>query len=458
VFTTRELKNNPWPPDWYTENPMFPWFHHWTDFTRRASYINSMGSTAPDVLLYNPMETAWIHATGPLMDANGMWTFDESFAGGKRINEVDRVYAAAINDLTDARVEYLVGDRFYLRKMQVRNGRLIYRDFAFKTIVLPDIEILTLEVARKLVDFAKSGGIVVALGPLPGASAENGMDDPKMISLMNALRSCATFSTSSAGLKPLLDSQSPGLMSRVQFVSGEFPMLQLHRRIDGRDFFWLVNNHDQTQLCELEISGTSGAASVWDCETGEIRPVGSRTSGERTIIKLKFKPLEGFWLVFDPESPEETGVEKPEPQIIMTLDGGWNMRMDPAQQPAELAGSVKNPSVIELTGKPLGDWKSFAPGGEKFSGIWEYTRMVDLKVPEKNLFLDLGKVCHVADVWINGQSAGSRMWGPYRFNISGLVKAGPNEVRIRVANLINNSIGDFQESGLMGPVNILVSN
>ncbi|MCX6224388.1 MAG: hypothetical protein NTV01_06490, partial [Bacteroidia bacterium] len=44
VFTTRQLKGNPWPPDWYSENPMFPWMHHWTDFTRRASYINSMGS------------------------------------------------------------------------------------------------------------------------------------------------------------------------------------------------------------------------------------------------------------------------------------------------------------------------------------------------------------------------------------------------------------------------------
>ena len=36
VFTTRKLTGNPWPPDWYLENPMFPYLHQWADFARRA--------------------------------------------------------------------------------------------------------------------------------------------------------------------------------------------------------------------------------------------------------------------------------------------------------------------------------------------------------------------------------------------------------------------------------------
>ena len=47
------------------------------------------------------------------------------------------------------------------------------------------------------------------------------------------------------------------------------------------------------------------------------------------------------------------------------------------------------------------------------------------------------------------------MWGPHVFDISGVVKVGQNDIRIRIANLINNSYGDMQESGLIGPVQIM---
>ena len=57
VFTTRKLTGNPWPPDWYSENPMFPYLHLWTDFARRASFVNSMGRAVPEVLLWNPEGT-----------------------------------------------------------------------------------------------------------------------------------------------------------------------------------------------------------------------------------------------------------------------------------------------------------------------------------------------------------------------------------------------------------------
>ncbi|MEI6604847.1 MAG: discoidin domain-containing protein, partial [Verrucomicrobiota bacterium] len=42
--------------------------------------------------------------------------------------------------------------------------------------------------------------------------------------------------------------------------------------------------------------------------------------------------------------------------------------------------------------------------------------------------------------------------GPYVFDISTALRPGKNEIRVRVANLINNSYGDRQESGLFGPV------
>jgi hypothetical protein len=211
VFTTRKLTGNPWPPDWYSENPMFPYLHLWTDFARRASFVNSMGNAVPDVLLWNPIESAWIQADADILDVE-MWAFSETHPGGK-------------------------------------------------------------------VSF-----------------------DPKVQPAM------------------------------------EYPSA--------------------------------------------------------------------------PSAEFSAGVEK-----------------------------------------PLEDWKAW--GLAKFSGLLDYVKTVTVARPELDMKLDLGKVCHVAEVWVNGKSCGALLWGPHVFDVGSELRPGENEIRVRVANLINNSYGEITESGLLGPVRLV---
>jgi len=450
VFTSRKLTGNPWPPDWYSENPMFPYMHIWNSFTRRVSYINSMGCAAPDVLLYNPLETAWINADVSLLDA-GMWSMEERSAGGRRINHINKIYSDAITSLTDARIEFLVGDRFYVKQMEVKNGRLVRDQFEFSTVVLPPLDILTLDVAKKIVDFARAGGRVCALGELPGASAENGRNDAKIKELMDTLKGLPTFSACGEDFAGQLAKKSvAGLESPVKFVSGEFAALQHRRRIAGKDFFWLVNNTDKKQVSEVVISGVRGEASIWDCETGEVRPVSSADSKDGSKLKLVFKPLEAYWLVFDPKLSARTVAEEPELVKVMTVEGPWKVTCDPAIQPVMEYPSAMPSEFKAGAEKPLEDWKAWGPA--KFSGLMDYTKTINVDKVEKRMFLDLGKVCHVAEVWVNGKHVGERLWGPYVFDVSKAIRPGKNEIHVRVANLINNSYGDIEESGLFGPV------
>ena len=451
VFTTRKLTGNPWPPDWYSESPMFPYMHLWTEFVRRTSYVNSMGSAVPDVLLYNPIESAWINTDATMLDEE-MWSMTGRRPGGKRVNALEREYAGAIDDLTDARVEFLVGDRFYLKQMEIKGGRLVRGEFSFRTIVLPPLDILTLDAAGKIVKFAEAGGRVYALGELPGASAEKGMNDPNMKGLMDTLKSVPTFAACPAGLKSVLSKGAPGLESPVKFTSGGFAMLQHRRRIDGKDFFWLVNNAGQKQDCEVMISGVKGEASLWDCETGAIRPVSSADVAEGSTLRLVFKPLEAYWLVFDPAVPARSVPVEPELKEVLVVTGTWNVAFDATIQPTMEFPSVPPAEFAAGVEKPLEDWKAWAP--EKFSGLMDYTKTVNVDKAEKCMYLDLGKVCHAAEVWVNGQQVGERLWGPYVFDVGKVLRQGKNEIRVRVANLINNSYGDIEESGLIGPVKI----
>jgi len=457
VFTTRKLTGNPWPPDWYSENPMFPYLHLWTDFARRASFVNSMGQAVPDVLLYNPIESAWMQADCGLLDIQ-MWSFSEDNPAGKRINALDRIYAQAIDDLTAARVEFLVGDRYYLKQMKVEEGRFVRGGFAFRTMVLPALDIVSIGTAQKIVDFAKAGGRVYSLGELPAASAEGGMGDPRMTELMEALRTQPTFTACpEGGLKMLFEraGEVPGLETPVKFRSGAFPMLQHRRRIDGRDFFWLANNAGTWQACEVVVRSVRGAASIWDCETGTIRPVASADTDEGSALALVFKPYEAYWLVFDPQG-KSSGVpaeRKPEIEVVAAIEGPWKVSYDPAVQPEMEFPRTPPAEFAQGVEKPLQDWSAW--GLENFSGLLDYSKAITMENPEKTMSLDLGKICHVAEVWVNGTNCGSRLWGPHVFEIGEALHPGQNEIRVRVANLINNSYGEATESGLMGPVRVV---
>ena len=59
------------------------------------------------------------------------------------------------------------------------------------------------------------------------------------------------------------------------------------------------------------------------------------------------------------------------------------------------------------------------------------------------LWLDLGAVHDLAEVTVNGKATGGAWHAPYRVDIAGAVKAGQNQLSIRVANTwVNRLIGD----------------
>ena len=63
----------------------------------------------------------------------------------------------------------------------------------------------------------------------------------------------------------------------------------------------------------------------------------------------------------------------------------------------------------------------------------------------KRLYLDLGKVAVMAEVKLNGKNLGIVWKTPYRLEVTGAVKAGENSLEVEVVNLwVNRQIGDEQ--------------
>jgi hypothetical protein len=79
----------------------------------------------------------------------------------------------------------------------------------------------------------------------------------------------------------------------------------------------------------------------------------------------------------------------------------------------------------------------------------------------KKVYLDLGVVKNIASVRVNGKSAGTELWSPYRLEITELLKAGSNRLEIGVTNTLANRYGQGRpglaekpDSGLLGPVRL----
>jgi hypothetical protein len=123
----------------------------------------------------------------------------------------------------------------------------------------------------------------------------------------------------------------------------------------------------------------------------------------------------------------------------MTLSGPWSVAFQSGR------GAPAKATFAKLL-----DFRDNSdPGIRYFSGIATYTQ--DLTLARRDLavgrhvWLDLGQVDDLAEVWINGQLVGTTWKPPYRVDISTQAKPGRNRLEIRVVNLwVNRLIGDVQ--------------
>ena len=124
---------------------------------------------------------------------------------------------------------------------------------------------------------------------------------------------------------------------------------------------------------------------------------------------------------------------------MATLEGAWGVSFDP---------KWGGPEKINFDA--LVDWTQREERGIKFySGIATYRKSFDCPVgigEGAGIYLDLGTVCDMARVRLNGRDLGVVWCAPWRVEISDAVKARDNHLEIELANRWpNRLIGDRQE-------------
>jgi len=142
------------------------------------------------------------------------------------------------------------------------------------------------------------------------------------------------------------------------------------------------------------------------------------------------------------------------------------LRVDP-RDGFEKGAAIDAPITFDMgPGRiPLGSWDTLGlphySGGVVYSTTFSFQDDVDGQA-----LLDLGKVRGSVDVTVNGVPCGTRLWHPYRFDISNAVQRGENRVEIRVFNTLGPHYGhghpsahvfeNQTQSGIWGPVSIAI--
>ncbi len=412
-----------------TLGPFGQWFNRnetwaeqagvWIDYLSRSSYLLQQGRFAADVLYFYGEDsnlTAIFGDKSP--DVPAGYGFDYINADAL-IHELS-VAGGRIRTKSGMEYRLLTLDP-YSKHMSLPVLRAIHKMVELGATVAGQKPVDTPSLADDASEFAKlndelfgdgTGVHVVGKGKVfAGSNAE---------AVLKAL-----------SVDPDFDHTKPMNDTRILFV---------HRKLAGGDIYFLDNRNNRDETVDASFRVTGKAPELWYAESGESEPVSYKIADGRTTVPLHLEPWGTVFVVFR-KPTRETSLTLPKvvETRLATVDESWSLSFQTGR------GA---PAAIQID--KLTSWSDSPEKGVKyFSGTGTYTKTIQAPAkwfkPGAKLWIDLGDVKNLAEVTVNGKPLGIVWHAPYRVDATSALKAGANEVTIKVTNAwVNRLIGDQQ--------------
>ncbi len=367
-----------------------------------------------------------------------------------------------------------------IHELSAEGGRITTRSgMSYRVLGLdPYSQHMSLPVLRALHKLVEDGGVVAGRKP---------SDDPSLADDQAEFRRLADelFGDGSGvhkvGKGEVFAGQGPAeafdaLKVSLDFDStrpeGDTRLLFVHRRLADGDLYFVVNRNDRDEKVDATFRVSGRAPELWHAETGAVEPVSYGIADGRTTIPLHLEPWGSVFVLFRKPTSEASRMLPAERETpLATVDGPWNVTFQAGR------GAPASVTLVKLS-----SWSDSPDAGVRyFSGTGTYTKSVNAPASwfakGGRLWIDLGDVKNLAEVTVNGKSLGVVWHAPYRVDATGELRAGANEVSVKVTNSwVNRLIGDeqpnaavkytyadiepykasspLQPSGLIGPVRI----
>jgi hypothetical protein len=340
----------------------------------------------------------------------------------------------------------------------------------YRVLVLPPTKQMTPEVLHKLHDLVAAGATMVGQRPTSSPSL---LHYPEADSEVHALATDlwgdmdgVTLNQHSYGKGMVysgitLDEVLTRVKSAPDFkASGSLdnPVAWVHRHTADADIYFVVNQADAPVHLNARFRVSGKDVQVWRPMDGtELKDVSyandvkmpDRSGNHQpgigpalytapagfTEVPLDLAERESVFVVFRnaAAAPARSASSAVETKLT-TLSGPWTLSFPP---------NWGAPASVQMT--KLTSWTDSAVDGVKyFSGTATYSKTVMAPAtwfkPGQHVWIDLGKVRDLAEVKVNGKSAGMVWAPPYRVDVTGALKPGVNKLEIEVTNEWTNRI------------------
>ena len=356
----------------------------------------------------------------------------------------------------------------------------------YRYLVLPSHGRVTLASLRKIASLAQAGATILGTLPRDSPSLADAASQAEYKELTVALATRMHIDQSFQ--KVLAADKCPPDFS---YDEGAGLVLHYtHRRLGDVDYYFVANASRTSGAvhCKFRIAGS--VPELWRPDSRTIETCALyEQSAEMTSIPLAFDPAGSMFIVFRHDSAgthvtslsfaDASGAAVIGPQasplFLLSNDAGklqlrsgqagrYDLVMSNQRKRLLEIGPLPQPAIVEGPwtlqfptgwGAPakvrldkLISWADFSDAGVRyFSGTAIYTTTFDSPKASSDgkIFLDLGKVEVIAEVWLNGKVLGTFWKPPFLCDITGMLRTEANELEVRVTNLWpNRLIGDEQ--------------
>jgi hypothetical protein len=318
----------------------------------------------------------------------------------------------------------------------------------YPVLVIPDARSIPLATYRKIAEYVKNGGRVLATGDYPRRApghVESPRDTPRVLQISKELfapdarnaklvkRATDLGPAIGAFLKPdvALDPATP----EVGFI---------HRKLADADIYFLANTDNRPHVFTATFRTERPAVSFWDPFSGKISD-----AGEGPKLSMTLAPYASQVVVFTDHAVGQKSTDTAAKFSPIDLDHDWKVTLDK--------------TGFSETMHSLHSW-SDDEAGRYYSGTANYTRTLDLPAdfpkgaaamldfgagspvrrggmnfPGMRTWLD-APLRDAAVVYVNGKRAGSVWHPPFVLDIGPFLHAGSNELKIVVANTAINEL------------------
>jgi hypothetical protein len=434
-------------------NEKNPWWIVMPDVTaylQRLSSVLRQGQPANDIALYLPNDDAWARFNTRHMEA---------------INELrDRLGPDIIPAVLEAGFNFDFFDDEVLRQIgRIEKGLLTLGPNKYKAVILPNVERIPLDTLRKLEEYARAGGVVIATRRLPAVApgfrdTESEGQQIREISqrLFEGPKAPGHFVDDESGQlrAKLIALVTPdmGLWPRVPDIGF------LHRHAEEAEIYFVANTSNMPQRTRAMFHTDYRFAQWWNPMDGSIAPAEVQVEPDgKAAVQLDLEPYGSRVLVFAKGAAAPEAAKQSVPVSFegkLDLSTNWNVSFGPNGTPKKM--------------EKLHSWTEDEET-RYFSGVATYENEKKIHtegvmlLEKTDVWLDFGEghplpppskaslgmsalyeppVGEAAVVYVNGQRAGTVWCPPYTVNITKFLKPGENQLRIVVGNTpINHMAG-----------------